>query len=365
MGVSSTAAEEAGEGAAVVSKVEKKGGRGGWVSSSEEGVSGRGGGSGELSPRELGLLFTPHDLGRLDAYARNLVDYHLVLDLIPDAARLYFTGRLPKVHLARLQAGILLSIGLQRSDVDHVAAGLGVPGGQILALFNKSVRKISTALNYVAEKKAGAKLDAEADAATAKLSKGGAAAGGASSSAAASKGSGSAKKGTTSVSTPSMAKAMDEDEMEEDEDEAADGAMEEEEDSSSDEEEDGKGKTKGRTSEAPNPALASLMADPSMSRFAVPQDGSLDKALSGMTSKAKAHDRGGALESAGPVIPKTLSLPRQGGGSSKESKDSKEGKAASGQKHGRDSDGPRSHPDGMYGGAVDKMAAGAKKLRRG
>jgi len=36
-------------------------------------------------------VVTPFDLKRLESYAKNLVDFHLVLDLIPTVAKLYFS----------------------------------------------------------------------------------------------------------------------------------------------------------------------------------------------------------------------------------------------------------------------------------
>ncbi|CAM9646398.1 unnamed protein product [Phaeothamnion confervicola] len=76
-------------------------------------AAGGGGGGGALTPEELGFLCTPHDLKRLELYARNMVDYHLVTDLLPLLGRLFFLGRVPGVHLSFLQAAILLGVGVQ------------------------------------------------------------------------------------------------------------------------------------------------------------------------------------------------------------------------------------------------------------
>lgn len=45
----------------------------------------------ELTRTELDLFLSPHDLNRLEKYAQNMVDYHMVMDLLPTLARLYFT----------------------------------------------------------------------------------------------------------------------------------------------------------------------------------------------------------------------------------------------------------------------------------
>ena len=101
--------------------------------------------------RELCVLLTEFDLRRLESYADNLVDYHLVLDLLPLLASLLFTGRLP-VALSFTQQAILLALGLQHKDVEVVGRELGLAVQQVLAQFNKSVRKLSTWMREEVEK---------------------------------------------------------------------------------------------------------------------------------------------------------------------------------------------------------------------
>jgi hypothetical protein len=71
------------------------------------------------------------------AYANQLVDHHLILDLLPPLARAYFARRLP-ASLSFGQAAILAALGLQQRELDDVAAALGLPASQVLALFNKA-----------------------------------------------------------------------------------------------------------------------------------------------------------------------------------------------------------------------------------
>lgn len=94
------------------------------------------------------MLLTPFDVKRLESYAKNLVDYHVVLDLLPVLARLFFLGRLP-VALSSFQSATLLAIGLQHKSVDDVVAEFTVPANQVLALFNKSIRKFVAHLRAV------------------------------------------------------------------------------------------------------------------------------------------------------------------------------------------------------------------------
>ncbi|KAG6541499.1 hypothetical protein Mapa_017096 [Marchantia paleacea] len=102
-------------------------------------------------------LLTAYDMKRLQSYANNLVDYHMVLDLIPTLARLYFLERLP-VSLSLAQAAILVGVGLQHQSLDTLEAELKLPANQILALFNKSIRRLHSELHKAAAKKIEAAL---------------------------------------------------------------------------------------------------------------------------------------------------------------------------------------------------------------
>ena len=74
-----------------------------------------------LGVTELETLLTPFDLKRLESYANNLLDYHVVLDLIPTLGKLYFDRRLgPDVRLSAVQSAILLGLGLQRKNIEEI-----------------------------------------------------------------------------------------------------------------------------------------------------------------------------------------------------------------------------------------------------
>jgi N-acetyltransferase 10 len=105
-----------------------------------------------ITADELDFLFTPHDLKRLEQYGRNLCDHHLVTDLMSVVSRLYFSGRLgPDFNLSSVQAALLCGIGLQNRVIDDLTVQLGLPSNQVLAMFNKAVRKISITLNSIME----------------------------------------------------------------------------------------------------------------------------------------------------------------------------------------------------------------------
>ena len=99
---------------------------------------------------ELAAHFTAHDLQRLDLYAKQMVDHHLVADLLPALGQLCFRGRLD-VKLSLLQAAIVLGLALQRKEIGHIARDLDLPTSQALALYNKAVRKFAAAIRKVRE----------------------------------------------------------------------------------------------------------------------------------------------------------------------------------------------------------------------
>ncbi|KAF4311181.1 exodeoxyribonuclease V alpha chain [Botryosphaeria dothidea] len=97
-----------------------------------------------LTKAELDAIFSPFDLKRLDSYANNMLDYHVILDMLPKIADLYFLGRLgPAVKLSGLQTALLIAIGAQRRSLEHIAAELGLNSSQVLAMFIKTMRKIA------------------------------------------------------------------------------------------------------------------------------------------------------------------------------------------------------------------------------
>ena len=95
---------------------------------------------------------SPYDLKRLESYANNMLDYHMILDLIPGLARAFFLKQLPKesddqaatFSLSPVQAAILFSIGLQFRPIEDLEGELKLPASQVLAMFIKVVRKFAT-----------------------------------------------------------------------------------------------------------------------------------------------------------------------------------------------------------------------------
>ncbi|KAM0725527.1 RNA cytidine acetyltransferase [Formica fusca] len=104
-----------------------------------------------LRKETLDVYFTSYDLKRLQMYSNNMADYHLIMDLLPSLARLYFLNMMGNTHFSAAQSAILLGLGLQHKIVDKLAEELNLPSSQLLGLFNRIIRKSIQYFNSVAE----------------------------------------------------------------------------------------------------------------------------------------------------------------------------------------------------------------------
>ncbi|KAI8086330.1 GNAT acetyltransferase 2-domain-containing protein [Halteromyces radiatus] len=103
-----------------------------------------------MNKQQLDLFFSPYDLKRLESYANNMLDYHVIIDLVPAIAELYFRGVLPKdTTLSGVQSAILLGIGLQKKTVDDLEKELTLASNQVMALFVKIIRKFSQTFTQI------------------------------------------------------------------------------------------------------------------------------------------------------------------------------------------------------------------------
>ncbi|GFN95563.1 RNA cytidine acetyltransferase [Plakobranchus ocellatus] len=71
-----------------------------------------------LSKEQLEQHVSPYDIGRLELYASNMADYHLVVDLLPCLARLFFTGQLQArpLHLSVVQKPFCSGAQMEEDD---------------------------------------------------------------------------------------------------------------------------------------------------------------------------------------------------------------------------------------------------------
>ncbi|CAG9762792.1 unnamed protein product [Ceutorhynchus assimilis] len=106
----------------------------------------------DLNKDQLNLHITNYDLKRLEMYSRNLVDYHLIMDLLPTLARRYFLNEMGDVQISAVQSAIVLGLGLQHKTVDELAVDLDLPSSQLLGLFNRTMRKFQQYLHSILEK---------------------------------------------------------------------------------------------------------------------------------------------------------------------------------------------------------------------
>ncbi|KAF9354935.1 hypothetical protein BGX26_007187 [Mortierella sp. AD094] len=100
---------------------------------------------GQVSRELVDALFSAYDLKRLEGYANQMLDYHVILDLVPQVASIWFDGRVDNsgFKLTNIQAALLLAVGLQRKTMDDFEKEIGLSASQLLAFFIKMIRKFS------------------------------------------------------------------------------------------------------------------------------------------------------------------------------------------------------------------------------
>lgn len=117
----------------------------------------------QLTRAHLDSLLSPFDLKRLESYADNMLDYHVILDMVPLIATLHFTGRVKNiVSISPIQSAVLMAIGLQRKTLDGLEKELGISNAQVLSMFQKIMRKVATAFRDLLSKSIEQTLPKEA-----------------------------------------------------------------------------------------------------------------------------------------------------------------------------------------------------------
>ena len=105
----------------------------------------------DLSKNEIELFITKFDFKRLELYSRNLSNYSMIIDLIPVLSNLFFNKKI-FISLSYIQAGVLLGVGLQRKNFDTIAEEFHIETNQLLAMFNKMVKKFVSHIKGIYEK---------------------------------------------------------------------------------------------------------------------------------------------------------------------------------------------------------------------
>eukprot|EP01065_Artemidia_motanka_P026716 TRINITY_DN31976_c0_g1_i1.p1 TRINITY_DN31976_c0_g1~~TRINITY_DN31976_c0_g1_i1.p1 ORF type:complete len:1004 (+),score=316.22 TRINITY_DN31976_c0_g1_i1:56-3013(+) len=117
-----------------------------------------------MAERELMLRITEWDIRRLSAFNRKLTDQAVVLDLVPELAYLYFSGKLKKdVRLPMAQAAVLLALGLQGRTLEDVRKEpefRATEANQLSSFFAKALARI---LQYFDEVRSGGDVEQPMD----------------------------------------------------------------------------------------------------------------------------------------------------------------------------------------------------------
>ena len=104
-----------------------------------------------MTRKEIELFITKDDFKRMSKYAKNLSNNSNVIDLIPTLAKLFYNKKI-NIELSYTQAAILLGIGLQYKSFDDIKDELNIQLNQILAMFNKMIKKFCSNIKGIYEK---------------------------------------------------------------------------------------------------------------------------------------------------------------------------------------------------------------------
>eukprot|EP00924_Labyrinthula_sp_SR-Ha-C_P003427 snap_masked-scaffold_15-processed-gene-9.8-mRNA-1 protein AED:0.02 eAED:0.02 QI:0/0/0/1/1/1/2/0/1050 len=115
--------------------------------------------------------FLIYDIRRLEAYSGNLIDYHLILDLVPRIAKSYFllefsseSGNPELIfNLSKVQETLLIGLGLKGLTIESIAKQLDLDVSQLLAFLNKIIRKFTKLMKTIIEEKASLEISTESN----------------------------------------------------------------------------------------------------------------------------------------------------------------------------------------------------------
>ena len=109
-------------------------------------------------------IFSLSDLKRLEAYSNNLSENNLIRDLFGLIGESLFMGELGSWKPAIAQSIILIVVCLQKSDFDRAAHLLRMEVSQVMAIFNKIIKKATQSIKEITEKKISRELNLEKEA---------------------------------------------------------------------------------------------------------------------------------------------------------------------------------------------------------
>merc|ERR1712150_38895 len=85
----------------------------------------------KICRKDIEPFITLLDLKRLEAYGNNMIDFHMIRDLIPTLAKLFYMKNLPEdIRLSYSQAKILAGAGLQHKSIDNIILEIDMDASQ-------------------------------------------------------------------------------------------------------------------------------------------------------------------------------------------------------------------------------------------
>ncbi|GAA5833748.1 hypothetical protein JCM11251_003218 [Rhodosporidiobolus azoricus] len=124
-----------------------------------------------LTAADVRDFFSPFDLKRIKSYVDGTITWHVITDLLPTLAILFFTQRFPdmaKDNPGAMQQMILCAIGLQRkSDKDFLNEVPELSDNQFLNFLKQLMSKFNKMLNTILKEDVGRSLPSEEAAAAA------------------------------------------------------------------------------------------------------------------------------------------------------------------------------------------------------
>jgi len=120
-----------------------------------------------ITEKEILAYFTSFDLERFYVFSRNLVDYHLVSDLVPQLVKLFINGKFSSIskeesslsHIPLIQQAMLIGRGLQFKSIEDLSNEYNMPTHQVITQFNKTLKKLISELKRIQELEAEREVD--------------------------------------------------------------------------------------------------------------------------------------------------------------------------------------------------------------
>ncbi|KAL0234112.1 hypothetical protein PCE1_001150 [Barthelona sp. PCE] len=95
---------------------------------------------------ELDKVMTPQDQERLELYTKRMVDYHMIMDLLPILGDLWFYRHLD-VSFSALQTVIFCGMAFQHHNVNDMCKFLKIEPERLIAIFLKIIHRVHNSMD--------------------------------------------------------------------------------------------------------------------------------------------------------------------------------------------------------------------------